>query len=104
MGLNALGENAVKNTNTNTSQNHIALGRRVSTSAEDISMEENQENQGIDINININLDELNSKQGTTQGNGRSLKMTEIDETDASKIKRFSQFFTELFGAMNNQTN
>lgn len=26
-------------------------------------MEENQENQGIDINININLDELNSKQG-----------------------------------------
>ena len=42
--------------------------------------------------------------GTTQGNGRSLKMAEIDETDASKIKIFSQFFTELFGTMNSQTN
>ena len=42
--------------------------------------------------------------GTTQGNGRSLKMAEIDETDASKIKGFSKFFTELFGAMNNKTD
>ena len=41
---------------------------------------------------------------TTQGNGRSLKMAEIDETDASKIKGFSKFITELFGAMNNQTD